>query len=168
MEEKKVEIENLLHKFETLIYYVNNIEDCEKKILQELLDEQDYEELRDVNLSMVECHVIDCIERNELINTTGIAQKMTITKGGISKITAKLIKKEMIELQRLENNQKETYYTLTPLGKKVFRVHEILHEQAGKKFTTFFNTYSNGELTFANKLLADLITVFRATTEQKP
>ena len=39
----------------------------------------------------------------------------------------------MIEVQRFANNQKETYYILTPLRKKVFRVHEILHVKEGQK-----------------------------------
>lgn len=166
MENKELQLQNLLRKLEAVFYHANNLEDYEKKVLQEIFNEQDYEELKDMSLSLAECHVIDCIERNELANATAISQKLNITKGGISKITAKLVKKDMITVQRLANNQKESYYTLTPLGKKIFRGHEILHEQAGQQFTTFFSTYSQGDLKIINGFLEDLATVFKTTTEQ--
>lgn len=167
MKNNELQIQDLIHKCETLVYYVNDIEGYEKKILQEILNKQGWKELQDVSISVAECHVIDCIERNGMINTTAISQKLAITKGGISKITAKLIKKNMIEVKRLENNQKETYYTLTPLGKKIFRVHEILHEQIAKKFATIFSAYSHEELKFASKFLGDLTSVFKSPLQDK-
>ncbi|HWR09097.1 MarR family transcriptional regulator [Sporomusa sp.] len=167
MQSRDLEVQNLIHKIEALVYNFNNIEDYEEKVLQAILNEQDYEELRDVKLSLAECHVIDCIERNALINTTAIAKKLNITKGGISKITAKLIKKDMIEVQRLANNQKETYYTLTPLGRKIFGVHAILHEQAQDRFCRIFSAYKQAELSFADKFLDDLISTFQVTTTEQ-
>ncbi len=164
MDKQELQIQNLVRKLEILVYQVNNLENYEKKSLQDILKAEVGEELRNISLSLAEYHVIDCIERNERINTTTISQKLTITKGGISKITAKLVKKKMIEVQRLANNQKETYYLLTPLGRKIFRVHEIMHEQAERRFTTFFSAYSRDELNFASRFLADIITVFQSTT----
>ncbi|WP_371363927.1 hypothetical protein SRRS_48180 [Sporomusa rhizae] len=159
-------VQDLVHKIETLVYSVNDIEGYEKKLLREILNKQGWEELRDVSISVAECHVIDCIERNGLINTTAISQKLAITKGGISKITAKLIKKNMIEVKRLENNQKETYYELTPLGKKIFQIHDILHKQVTEKFAAIFRVYSSEELNFASKFVGDLISGFTTPLPQ--
>jgi DNA-binding MarR family transcriptional regulator len=167
MANNEQEFQKLIGKVEALIYHCNDIEGYERRILQSILQEQGNEELIRAGLSLAECHVIDCIERNERINTTAIAKKLNITKGGISKITAKLVKKHMIEARRLANNQKEIYYTLTPLGKKIFRAHEILHEQAESKFTSLFCTYSPEELRFAGKFLDDLITAFQSTIKAK-
>ena len=163
MQSRELTVQALIRKLETLIYNVNSIEDYEEKILQAILQEQDYEELRQVRLTLAECHVIDCIERNALLNATAIAKRLHITKGGISKITAKLINKDLIEVQRLANNQKETYYRLTPLGQKVFKVHAILHEQAQAGFIRLFRDYRQEELNFAGQFLDDLITAFQST-----
>lgn len=168
MKNKEAEVRNLIGKLETLVCSFSSVEDYEKSRLEDLLKEQEQnEELRHASISLAECHVIDCIERNELINTTAIAKKLNMTKGGISKITAKLVKKQMIELQRLANNQKETYYTLTPLGRKAFQVHEMLHEQAQRQFTVLFNTYSQEELCFAGRFLDDLIAAVQSKTIEK-
>lgn len=167
MQNKELEIKKVIQKIETLIYNFNNIEDYEKRILQAILNDPCWAELQHVSISLAECHVIDCIERNERINTTGIAKKLNITKGGISKITAKLIKKDLIEIRRLENNQKETYYSLKPLGRKIFQVHEILHEKAAEKFTALLKQYSKEELHLAGRLLSDLSIVFRSTIAEQ-
>lgn len=167
MQSRDLTVQALMRKLETLVYYVNSIEDYEEKILQAILQEQDWEDLQQVRLTLAECHVIDCIERNALLNTTAIAKRLHITKGGISKITAKLIKKDMIEVQRLANNQKETYYRLTPRGKKVFRIHAILHDQAQAGFIRLFSAYRQEELTFAGQFLDDLIAAFQARPEKQ-
>ncbi len=163
---KERKTQQLIRKLETLIYNFSHIEDNEEKILQAVLREQNCEELRNTSLSLAECHVIDCIERNDQINTTAIAKKLNITKGGISKITAKLLKKNMIELQRLPNNQKQNYYTLTPLGKRLFRIHEVLHKQAEAKFFALFSGYNQEQADFADKFLNDLIAVFQSANTE--
>lgn len=168
MKNNELQAQDLVRKVETLVYDINNAEDCETEILQAILSEQNCDELRDMSLSLAECHVIDYIGRTDMINATAIAKKLNITKGGISKITAKLIKKRLIEGQRLLNNQKEIYYSLTALGKKVFNVHEILHEQAQGKFISLFSSYSHEELRVASKFLDDLIMAFQSEQERTP
>ena len=164
MQSKEQEVQSLIGKIEGLVYAFNNLEDHKRQKLETVLLEQGYEELRNVSITLAECHVIDCIERNETLNTTAIAQKLNITKGGISKITAKLVKKNMLEVHRLANNQKETYYRLKPLGKKVFKLHETLHKQAEEVFKTYFRTYSREEVAFAGRFLNDLTAAIQATT----
>ena len=168
MKNNELQAQDLVRKVETLIYDINNAEDCETEILQAILSEQDCDELRDMSLSLAECHVIDYIGKTDRMNATAIAKKLNITKGGISKITAKLIKKKLIEVKRSSNNQKEIYYSLTALGIKIFNVHEILHEQAQGKFTSLFSSYSQEELKFASKFLDDLIVVFQSEQGRTP
>lgn len=167
MQNKELQAQDLVRKIETLIYDINNAEDSETEILQAALSEQNSDELRDMSLSLAECHVIDYIGRTDRMNATAISKKLNITKGGISKITAKLIKKKLIEVKRLSNNQKEIYYSLTALGKKVFDVHEILHGQAEGKFITLFSSYSHEELRFASKFLDDLIMAIQSETTER-
>ncbi|WP_378955079.1 MarR family transcriptional regulator [Pelosinus sp. sgz500959] len=168
MQSKERKVENLINEFQVLIYHYNDLEEYKKQALGTVLLEQGHEELRNVSISLAECHVIDCIERNELFNTTAIAKKLTITKGGISKITTKLIKKNMIEAYRLTDNQKEIYYRLKPLGRKVFDFHETLHKEAEEFFKKIFSAYSQSELEFASRFLADITAAIRTTTSGKP
>jgi DNA-binding MarR family transcriptional regulator len=168
MQSREQKVQNVMGKVENLIYYFNDFEDYEKQNLENILLEQGHKELHNVSISLVECHVIDCIERNEMFNTTAIAQKLNITKGGISKITTKLVKKKMIEAYRLTNNQKEIYYRLKPLGRKVFEIHETLHKKGEKVFKEFFSTYSQDELEFIGRFLADMTAAIRTAISSKP
>jgi DNA-binding MarR family transcriptional regulator len=161
MENREREARNLIHKLEALIYSLTCVDDYEAQKLQAVFQEPGYEELRNMSLSIAECHVVDCIERNEQLNTTALAKTLNITKGGISKIAAKLLKKGLIEVQRLANNQKEIYYRLTPLGVKIFQAHAGLHLQAEQEFIALFSTYSQDEMHFAGKFLADLLNLFQ-------
>lgn len=167
MANEEVKLQNLVRKIETLVYNFNNIDDYEKEILNAVLDQQGQREFRSMSLTLAECHVIDCIERNERINPTAIAKKLNITKGGISKITAKLIKKKLIETQRLPHNQKEIYYTLTPLGEKIFQAHAVLHVKEEEKFLTLLRAYSKEELTVIGRFLDNMITAFESVTAEK-
>lgn len=161
MQSRERRVQNLINQLEVLMYHYNDHEEYQQQALENFLMEQGNEELRNVSISLAECHVIDCIERNEMFNTTAIAQKLNITKGGISKITTRLIKKNMIEAYRLTNNQKEIYYRLKPLGRKVFEFHETLHKDAAEVFKNFFRAYSQDELEFASRFLADITEAIR-------
>lgn len=164
MQNSENRIQNLISELEVLRYQLNDLEEYEEQALKNVLVEQGHEELRHVSISLMECHVIDCIERNAMSNTTAIAKKLNITKGGISKITTKLIKKNLIEAYRVTNNQKEIYYRLKPLGRKVFELHEILHKEAEEVLINFFSAYSQDELAFVSRLLGDITAAIRTGT----
>lgn len=166
MTNKKQNIQSLIGRVENLVYCFQDLEDYKKQNLETVL-EKGCEELHNVSISLAECHVIDCIERNETVNTTAIAQKLNMTKGGISKITAKLVKKNMIEAYRLANNQKEIYYRLKPLGRTVFTLHEALHEKAEEVFKNAFSAYSQEELEAAGKFLEDMMAAIRTATSEE-
>ena len=168
MQSRERKVQHLINGLEVLTYHFSDLEEYKKQALDTVLLEQGHEELRNVSVSLVECHVIDCIERNEMFNTTAIAKKLNMTKGGISKITTRLIKKNMIEAYRLTNNQKEIYYRLKPMGRTIFEFHEIVHKEAEEVFKKIFSGYSQGELEFASRFLADVTAAIRTTTGAKP
>jgi len=76
-----------------------------------------------------EVHCIEYIERNADSNVTKLAESFYVTKGGISKITQKLVKKGLIESYRKPDNKKEIYFRLTEQGKVINKVHEELHKE---------------------------------------
>lgn len=152
--ERKEELKReLIINFDSFMNKIS-MENHENEYLKELLGEEKYKNISDITLT--ECHVIDCIERNPLINAIGISQKMNITKGGISKISSRLLKKKLIQIYRREGNKKEIFYSLTPLGREVFLVHEKLHEKLYQKADLFLDGFTDGELKKINEFISGL------------
>ncbi|HWQ76019.1 MAG TPA: MarR family transcriptional regulator [Syntrophomonas sp.] len=113
-----------------------------------------YKEL--AGISLAECHVIDYIGRNNFTNATGISSGLRITKGGISKITARLLQRELIEARHVDGNKKEKLYSLTPSGHKVFMLHAKLHALSYDKIKVLMESFSTEELKIINRFLDGL------------
>ena len=76
-----------------------------------------------------EVHCIENIGRNVDSNVTKLAESFYMTRGAISKITKKLIKKGIIESYQKMDNKKEIYFRLTEQGQVINKVHEELHKE---------------------------------------
>lgn len=140
------DIENLVHIIGTNY--------PQKKVLELLTSESP---LKDRDVDITECRVIDCIEKNNPINAKRISQKINITKSGISKVMSKLRKKELVNSNHIENNQREIYYSLTPKGKQVYFLHEEIYTKLREKYISILKTYSNEELSCIRKFINDML-----------
>ena len=76
-----------------------------------------------------EVHCIEFIGKHKDPNVTKMAESMYMTRGAISKLTKKMLKKGYIESYQKTDNKKEIYFMLTAEGKKVFDIHERLHRE---------------------------------------
>ncbi|MBO0453305.1 MarR family transcriptional regulator [Candidatus Enterococcus murrayae] len=76
-----------------------------------------------------EVHCIEFIGKHKEPNVTKMAESMYMTRGAISKLTKKMLKKGYIESYQKSDNKKEIYFKLTEEGKRVFAVHEQLHQE---------------------------------------
>ena len=76
-----------------------------------------------------EVHCIEYIERNVDSNVTKLAESFYMTRGAISKLTKKLIKKGIIESYQKPDNKKEIYFRLTEQGTVIYKIHEELHKE---------------------------------------
>ena len=76
-----------------------------------------------------EVHCIEYIGNHTDSNVTKLAKAFYVTRGAISKITKKLIKKGVLESYRKPDNKKELYFRLTEQGKTVHKIHEELHRE---------------------------------------
>ncbi|WP_086443746.1 MarR family winged helix-turn-helix transcriptional regulator [Candidatus Enterococcus lemimoniae] len=85
-----------------------------------------------------EVHCIEYIGKNADPNVTKLAEAFYMTRGAISKITKKLIKKELIESYQKAENKKEIYFRLTRKGQSVFDIHEKVHNEFQKRDNTVF------------------------------
>jgi DNA-binding MarR family transcriptional regulator len=109
------------------------------------------------SLNMTEIHVIACIGHHEPLNLTSITDKMELSKGNISKVCTKLLKEGFVRKTQLSDNKKEVYFRLTPLGKKLYTLHEDLHTKAQEQLFSFLDQYNETELEFVNRFLADIV-----------
>lgn len=107
------------------------------------------------NLSSSEVHCIEYIEKNADSNVTKLAEAFYMTRGAISKMTKKLIKKGVIESYQKPDNKKEILYRLTEKGKDIYNVHEGLHKEFYARDKAIFDEITDeqldGMLRFAEK-----------------
>lgn len=142
------EIETLITQFEEK----KNSHNEEK--LKQLLRENEI--INFDKLSITECHVISCISSLKEANGINIAEKLGMTRGGISKIATRLIEKELITTYKEETNQKKVFYTLTPLGEKINMIHEQLHRENYNSLCTIANNYTLQEQDIIIRFINDL------------
>ena len=76
-----------------------------------------------------EVHCLEYIGRNANSNVTKLAQSFYVTRGAVSKMTKKLIKKGLIESYQKPDNKKEIYFKLTEQGKVISKTHDELHKE---------------------------------------
>jgi DNA-binding MarR family transcriptional regulator len=162
MEQQQAEISvnTMINKLSSLFDYINKLSETHDQLLNQYLSEHQckfFQKNQLQNLMFSEFHVIDCIGKNHLPNATFIAKELNMTKGAISKITSKLLEKELITANRLENNKREIYYALTGRGKEVFEIHKKLHEMKREKMVAIFERYHRDEWLIIGKFLDDLI-----------
>lgn len=81
------------------------------------------------DVSPSEVHCIVMIDQLELPNVTALAKALRMTPGGVSKLTARLLRLKAIERYQREGNRKEVLFRLTPKGEEIKRQHEELHRR---------------------------------------
>jgi len=76
-----------------------------------------------------EVHCIDYIGKHTEANVTRLAESLYMTRGAISKITKKLLDRQLIQSYQKQDNKKEIYFKLTEQGESVFAIHDQLHRE---------------------------------------
>jgi DNA-binding MarR family transcriptional regulator len=92
-----------------------------------------------------EVHCIEYIEKNVDSNVTKLAESFYMTRGAISRITKKLIKKGLIESYQKSDNKKEIYFRLTEQGKEIYKIHEDLHKEFEERDKVVFDQVTEEE-----------------------
>jgi Transcriptional regulators len=102
-----------------------------------------------------EVHCIEYIGKNVDSNVTKLAESFYMTRGAISKLTKKLIKKGIIESYQKPDNKKEIYFRLTEHGKVIYKIHEELHKEFQERDKAVFEQVTEEQfdsiLSFAEK-----------------
>lgn len=142
------EIEDLITQFEEKKYSHSNEQ------LTQLLKENEI--INFDQITHTECHVISCIANIKEPNGIMIAEKLNMTRGGISKIANRLIEKNLITTYKDDNNQKKIFYKLTGLGEKINIIHNQLHKENHNFLLKIADNYSSQEQDIIIKFIKDL------------
>ncbi|HVN16296.1 MAG TPA: MarR family transcriptional regulator [Anaerolineales bacterium] len=114
------------------------------KVIQILLD-----------ATFMELRVLAAIGSSEPINGITISKQFRIPKGTVSKITRRLIAKNLITKETLPNNKKEIHFRITSLGRELFTAHQAFDQQMEKNFVQFLKAYKANELNLVARILRD-------------
>ncbi|MBP5415794.1 MAG: winged helix-turn-helix transcriptional regulator [Lachnospiraceae bacterium] len=82
-----------------------------------------------------EIHVIDAIGAEGNNTTTRLAERLGITKGGVSQIVSKLFEKDMI-IKTAGDGINEVQLSLSEKGRKAYEGHIKLHQSMNKRLNT--------------------------------
>ncbi|WIM39290.1 MarR family transcriptional regulator [Paenibacillus sp. PK4536] len=97
-----------------------------------------------------EVHCIEYIGNHTDANVTKMAESLYMTRGAISKITKKLIDKQLIESYQKPDNKKEIYFKLTEQGIQIQHMHEQLHQEFEERDQVVFEQVTDEQ--FENML----------------
>ncbi|SMC26192.1 DNA-binding transcriptional regulator, MarR family [Clostridium acidisoli DSM 12555] len=102
-----------------------------------------------------EVHCIEYIGKNADSNVTKLAESFYVTRGAISRMAKKLIKKGIVESYQKPNNKKEIYFRLTEQGKAINKIHEEIHKEFHERDKAIFEQMTKEQfdsmLSFAEK-----------------
>ena len=118
--------------------------------------------------TVTEMHCIENIGKTDAPNVTKLAAAMNLTRGGVSKMIRKILKKGAAEAYTDDANKKEIYYRLTALGKRVFDAHEDIHKKWRKQDEAFFKRFSDKEIAFAKQFIKKYIKHLTDFTGRQP
>jgi DNA-binding MarR family transcriptional regulator len=142
----------LYHQFIRFLHVYENHKDTE---IEHFLSVAQRESIEKIPQHLTAVHMIDCIGKHEPINNTGIAEAMNLSKASITKIGNKLLEEGFVKRTKMNDNKKESYFRLSPQGKKIFELHERLHVQEAERFYRTLDKYSEAELKAIQQFLQD-------------
>jgi len=103
-----------------------------------------------------EIHTLQAIGQHPKINITALAEHMGVTKGAVSQMVSKLVKKEMIRKIYAEDNKKEVILELTNLGRIGFHNHEKFHMDIFNIVREYYGEQLKTKLEIFKTVMSDL------------
>lgn len=103
-----------------------------------------------------EIHTVQAIGDNPNINLTGLAERLGITKSGVSKFIGKLLEKGLITKNKLINNDKEVVFNLTKKGNTAYLKHEEFSKEIFKPVFDLLSDLDEGQTAFLENFFKEL------------
>jgi len=100
-----------------------------------------------------EIHTIQAIGNLPGINVTDLAVKLGVTKGTMSPIVTRLVRKKLVTKYFAQTNHKERLLRLTPKGEIAYHAHEIFDRQLAIRLFDAFEEANRENLRFLKRFL---------------
>ncbi|WP_232057851.1 helix-turn-helix domain-containing protein [Cohnella abietis] len=108
-------------------------------------------------MTVLSLHVLDAIGKLEPVNGNTISKQFGIPKGSVSKITRKLIARQIILIEHLPDNKKEILFRTTSLGREIYHLHAALHNQIDSNVNGFLQQYKEDDLRLIVSSLGEIV-----------
>lgn len=110
----------------------------------------------DEPITQAAIHTLEAVGKNEGINVTELAKRLGITKGAVSQMIGRLIRKGLVSKNRLADNEKEVMLNLTEKGWQVFNCHQDIHKEVFKEFMSNLGDFGDLEVNALRRILDTL------------
>ncbi|MCO7127222.1 MarR family transcriptional regulator [Sporolactobacillus shoreicorticis] len=97
-------------------------------------------------ISPLALHTLDAIWKKGPINGVAIADELDVTKGAISKVTARLLDYGFIRKEKHPGNKKEIYFSATQDGGLVADCHQAMHQKMDQQSIALMSAYTAKDL----------------------
>lgn len=121
----------------------------------------------DALLHLSEIHIIDAIGKNENINITNLAKLQGITRGAVSQMIKKLVRKGVVMKSISPETENEVVLTLTRKGRDVFEKHRQYHAELNQKIADLLSEAPEDTIVCLGKLGCGLEKIFDEITENR-
>ena len=108
------------------------------------------------DLNLTEVHCIHWIGTLDHANVTKVSNEMGMTRGAISKICKKLLKKNFIESYQEPENNKNIYFRVAEGGRSIFEAHKITHTRTFEEKVNIANKYDADKQAIILRFLMDI------------
>lgn len=120
-----------------------------------------------LKLHLSEVHTVNAIGRNPNINVTNLAKLQGVTKGAVSQMVRKLVRKGVVLKKTSPETENEVVLTLTETGVKVFQWHEKYHGDMDKKIFDFLEKMPEESLESIKNFSFETLDIFEKLIESK-
>jgi DNA-binding MarR family transcriptional regulator len=103
-----------------------------------------------------EIHTLQAVGDSEGINITGLAERLGITKSGVSQMVRKLEAKGLVERMKKPGNDKEILLGMTEKGKTAYHEHERYHRGIQEIFNKELDNYDDRCVEFLSTFLSQV------------
>ncbi len=93
-----------------------------------------------------EIHFINAISSYKGLNVSQLSEKLGVTKGAITQVAEKLLRKNLIYKYNKDSNKKEVYVKLTTEGRIAFENHKKFHSKLSHKISNYMNTLTDNQI----------------------
>jgi DNA-binding MarR family transcriptional regulator len=101
-----------------------------------------------------EIHTLQAVGDQDEINITSLAERLGITKSGVSQMANKLEKKGLIEKCRKSGNEKEVLLKMTEKGNVAYMGHELYHRRIQEMIDAELDNYDDAEIALMVRFLS--------------